>query len=169
MMRPQQDEFAPYYDKYISLIGEDVLAVLAAQQQSFTDYIRRIPEAQADYAYAEGKWTVKQALGHIIDTERIMAYRALRVGRGDTTPLPGFEQDEYVALADLSQRSLASYADEFAAVRAANLFLFRSFDAATLTRRGTASEQPVSVRALLYIVAGHLEHHIRIFDERYFQ
>ncbi len=98
-----------------------------------------------------------------------MAYRALRVGRGDTTPLPGFEQDDYVAIADVSKRSLASYADEFATLRAANLFLFRSFDADALSRRGTASEQPVSVRALLYIVAGHLEHHIRIFDERYFQ
>ncbi len=168
-MRPQQEEFAPYYDRYISLIGDDVLEVLATQQQYFADYIRRIPEAQADYAYAEGKWTVKQALGHILDTERIMAYRALRVGRGDTTPLPGFEQDDYVAIADVSKRSLASYADEFATLRAANLFLFRSFDADALSRRGTASEQPVSVRALLYIVAGHLEHHIRIFDERYFQ
>ena len=166
-MKPQQDEFAPYYNTYISLIGDDVLDLLEQQAQTFTEYIRNIPEDKADYAYAEGKWTVRQVLGHIIDTERIMAYRALCIARQDTTPLPGFEQDDYVAVADVSDRSLASYAEEFEAVRKSNLYLFRSFEEEALNCRGTASEQPVSVRALLYIVAGHLEHHIRIFEERY--
>lgn len=166
-MKPQQDEFAPYYNKYIGLIDEDVLGLLEKQADTFPAYIRNIPEDKADYAYADGKWTVRQVLGHIIDTERIMAYRALCIARQDTTPLPGFEQDDYVAVSEVSRRSLASYADEFEAVRKSNLFLFRSFDEQSLNCRGTASEQPVSVRALLYIVAGHLKHHIHIFEERY--
>lgn len=168
-MRPLPDEFAPYYNRYISLINDDIISRLAEQQQRFAAYIRNIPADKADYAYAEGKWTVRQVLGHIIDTERIMAYRALCVARRDTTPLPGFEQDDYVAVADVTQRSLASYADEFETVRAANMFLFRSLDKDTLLCRGTASGHPVSVRALLYIIAGHLEHHIALFEERYWK
>lgn len=166
-MKPQQDEFAPYYNRYVSLIDGDVLDLLEQQAGTFTAYIRNIPEDKADYAYAEGKWTVRQALGHIIDTERIMAYRALRIARQDTTPLPGYEQDDYVTVSDVSDRSLSSYAEEFEVVRKSNMFLFRSFKEEALNCKGIASEQPVSVRALLYIVAGHLEHHIRIFEERY--
>lgn len=166
-MKPQQDEFAPYYNRYVSLIDGDVLDLLEQQAGTFTAYIRNIPENKADYAYAEGKWTVRQALGHIIDTERIMAYRALRIARQDTTPLPGYEQDDYVTVSDIGDRSLSSYAEEFEVVRKSNMFLFRSFKEEALNCKGIASEQPVSVRALLYIIAGHLEHHIRIFEERY--
>lgn len=168
-MKPQQDEFAPYYNTYIKLIGEDVLGLLDEQGRTFTAYIRNIPEDKADYAYAEGKWTVRQVLGHIIDTERVMAYRALRIARQDKTPIPGFEQDDYVAVSEVDNRSLVSFAEEFEAVRKSNMFLFRNLDETALNSRGTASDQPVSVRALLYIVAGHLQHHINIFEDRYWK
>lgn len=167
MNRPQADEFSPFYATYINTVSENALGELEHQVTSFPEFLKLIPDEKAYYAYAEGKWTVKELVGHVIDTERIMAYRALRIARNDQTPLAGFEENEYVANANFNDRSLESLAEEFAAVRRSNVYLFKHFSADELERRGTASGNPVSVRALLYITVGHLNHHKRILEERY--
>ncbi len=167
--RPAPSEYAPFYQKYVDRVagGEDLIGLLRRQPAALRAVLAAIGEDRADYRYAPGKWSVKESVGHMLDTERVFAYRALRIGRGDATPLPGFDQDAYVPHDNLEGRTLASLADAFERLRAANLDLFEHFDAAALGRTGTASEHPVSVRALLYIVAGHAEHHLRILEERY--
>jgi uncharacterized damage-inducible protein DinB len=126
-----------------------------------------VADDEAITPYAPGKWTVKQVLGHIIDAERIFSYRALRIARDDNTPLPGFEQDDYVANADFNSLSLTELLQEYSAVRRATILLFRHLPADAWTRRGTASDNEVTVRALAYIIAGHDQHHYRILCERY--
>lgn len=166
--KPQPNEYNPYFDRYISLIPEgDVLTLLQTQVQETVQMLSRVPEAHAGFRYAADKWSIKEAVGHMCDTERIMAYRALRVGRGDTKPLPGFEQDDYIKTANFEQRSLEDLTREFAMIRQTTLVLFRNFEEAALMRMGTASDAPISVRALIYIVAGHERHHVRIFKEKY--
>lgn len=166
--RPETDEYAPYYGKYIALVPDgDIAATLAAQLEDTLALLRSISEAQGSYAYAPGKWSIRELLGHLIDTERVFAYRALCIGRNDKTPLPGFEQDDYVANTDFNARTLGSLIDEFAAVRQANLQLFKHFTDAEWQRRGTASEKEVSTRALAYIVAGHELYHRDILKTRY--
>lgn len=160
-------EYAAYYGNYIKLVGPDVLQELRKQETAFPGFIRNIPVHKGDFAYAEGKWTVKEVLGHLLDTERIMTYRALRLSRMDQTPLAGFAENDYAACSCYHERSMESLASEFAALRSSNLFLFTSFNEAELKRAGTASGHPVSVRALLFIIAGHLYHHKRILEERY--
>ena len=125
-------------------------------------------EGEGDFRYAPGKWTVKETLGHVSDTERIFTYRALRIGRDDKTPLPGFEQDDYIRTAGFAERTLADLADEFASVRGATLTLFHSFEEETWSRRGVASQKEVTARALGFITAGHQIHHRLILEERYF-
>ena len=167
MNRPGPDEFAPYYQRYIDTVDNDVIDELETQATSFTDFIRSVPDEKADYAYAEGKWTIKELLGHVIDTERIMTYRALRFSRNDLQPLPGFEENQYVGNARFGERTLADLAEEFNLLRRANLHFFRSLNEAELERKGVASGQPMSVRALLFVIAGHVHHHRRILAERY--
>lgn len=167
MNRPGPDEFAPYYQRYIDTVDNDVIDELETQATSFTDFIRSVPDGKADYAYAEGKWTIKELLGHVIDTERIMTYRALRFSRNDLQPLPGFEENQYVGNARFGERTLADLAEEFNVLRRANLHFFRSLNEAELERKGVASGQPMSVRALLFVIAGHVHHHRRILAERY--
>ena len=125
-------------------------------------------ERDGNFRYAPGKWTVKEILGHVTDTERIFTYRALRIARGDETPLSSFEQDDYVKKGGFSERTLADLAEEFDAVRGASISLFRSFDDAAWGRRGVASQKPVTVRALGFITAGHQIHHRMILEESYF-
>jgi len=167
MNRPQADEYAPYYATYINTVSENVLGELEHQITSFPKFLKLVPDEKAYYAYAEGKWTVKEVVGHMIDTERIMAYRALRIARNDTTPMASFEENDYVANASFNDRSLQELSDEFAAVRAANVYFFKSLTSDVYDRKGTASEKIVSVRALLYIIVGHVNHHWRIIEERY--
>jgi hypothetical protein len=162
-----ETEYAPFYHTYVKTVGEDVFASLNQQLLSIPEFIKRIPAQKEDYAYAPGKWTVKEVFGHIIDTERIMAYRALRIARADETPLPGFEENDYVTHSHYHERSMESLAAEFELVRKSNLFLFESFNDEELKRMGSASGKNVSVRALLFIVAGHVNHHKRILEERY--
>jgi hypothetical protein len=128
----------------------------------------RLPESKADHRYAEGKWTVKEKLQHVIDTERIMAYRALTIAREDTTPLPGFDENSYAQTANVAHRSLKDLGDELIAVRKTTLYLFRSFDQTAFGRIGQANKNPVSVLGLAYIIAGHQRHHFAILQERYF-
>jgi uncharacterized damage-inducible protein DinB len=167
MNRPQADEFAPYYATYINTVSENVLGELEHQVTAFPAFLESIPEEKGYYAYAEGKWTVKQLVGHMIDTERIMAYRALRIARNDKTPLASFDENEYVANASFNNRSLESLSGEFAAVRIANIHFFKALSEEEYSRKGIASNNPVSVRALLYILVGHANHHRKILEERY--
>ena len=167
MNPPQSNEFAPYYATYISTVSENVLGELEHQAVSFPQFLKEISDEKSYYAYAEGKWTIKEVVGHMIDTERIMAYRALRIARNDKTPLASFEENDYVANALFNDRSLQSLADEFQAVRNGNIYLFKHLNEEEFNRMGTASNKPVSVRALLYILVGHVNHHRNILEERY--
>lgn len=167
--RPQPGEYAPYYETYISKIaGDGVLRVLEEQLVQFPKLFSGLKESDGDFRYAPGKWTVKEMLGHINDTERIFAYRALRIARGDPTPIEGFEQDDYVRSAPFARCRLAGFLDEFTHVRRASLALFRPLEEGAWLRRGVANKTEVSVRALAYIIAGHLRHHAALFEERYF-
>ena len=167
-MKPEPTEYAPYYEKYVSLVpAGDIAATLAAQLDTTLTLWRSVPEELGTHAYAPGKWSIKEMMGHVIDTERIMAYRALRIARGDKTALPGFEQDDFVANTDWSARTIADLADEFEAVRKSNLILFRNLTDAAWKQIGTASDNPISARALAYIIAGHELYHQEILRERY--
>jgi hypothetical protein len=167
--RPQAGEYAPYYDRYIALIqGEDILNTLDQQRRQMMLLLSCRDEEEGDFRYAPGKWSAKEVLGHVCDTERIFAYRALRIARADTTPLEGFEQDDYVRNGPFAQRPVADLVEEFTAVRRATLSLLRDLDEAAWIRRGIANKNEVSVRALAYIIAGHELHHRRILEEKYF-
>jgi hypothetical protein len=166
--RPESNDYAPYYDKYVSLVPEgDILLTLENQLPATLALLAR-PESDGDFRYAPGKWSAKESLGHVIDAERVFSYRAMRISRDDKTPLAGFEQDDYVKYGPFSHCTLASLVDEFASVRKATIALFRALDDAAWTRRGTASNHEVTVRALAYMIAGHELHHRRIFQEKYF-
>ncbi|MET3113132.1 hypothetical protein AAKU52_000853 [Pedobacter sp. CG_S7] len=167
MNRPQPNEYPNWAEKYIQLVEqEDVLAILEKQAQEFPDYLINLIE-KADYAYAPEKWTIKELVAHIIDTERILCFRLLSFARGDNNLLPGFEEDAYVKNAHFADRSLFSLGEEFSLLRKANLYLFKSINETELNRGGIASEKFMTVRALLFIMAGHLIHHTNIIKERY--
>ena len=169
MKRPEAGEYAEHYESYISKVpGTDVLGVLEAQRLHMLQLFAGRSERDGNFRYAPGKWTVKEVLGHITDTERIFTYRALRIARGDQTPLPGFEQDDFVKNGGFAGRPLADLVEEFGAVRGASIALFRSFNEEAWSRRGVASEKQVTVRALGFITAGHQIHHRMILEEQYF-
>jgi hypothetical protein len=168
MLKPETTEFDPYYDKYISLVTEpDLLKVLEEQPDELDSLLGSLDEERGRYAYAEGKWTIKEVMSHLIDGERIFAYRILRISRGDKTPIEGFEQDGYIENSYANERSFDDLLDEFRLQRTANLRLLKNFREDDWARMGTSSEKPISVRALGFIMAGHIRHHIRIFRERY--
>jgi hypothetical protein len=167
-LRPQPAEYAPYYDRYISLIqGNDILAALDEQRRQMLLLLSGRTESDGDLRYAPEKWSLKEVLGHINDTERIMSYRALRIARGDATPIEGFEQDDYVRNSPFALRPLADLIEDYIAVRRATVSLFRNLDEAAWTRQGVANKNEVTVRALAYIIAGHELHHRRIIEEKY--
>jgi hypothetical protein len=166
--RPQASDYAPNYAKYVALVPDgDFLEILKKQLHEMRPLLEPLSEQQADFRYEPGKWSIKESLGHVNDTERIFAYRLLRIARGDQTPLPGFEQDDYVKTANSSRRKLSDLLDEFSAVRQASISLLRSLDAAAWLRRGTASEKQISVTALAFILLGHALHHQQIFEKSY--
>ncbi|HME00197.1 MAG TPA: DinB family protein [Terriglobia bacterium] len=166
--RPKATEYAPYYGKYISLVPDgDIVALLEEQLRGTTALLSAVSEQQADYRYAPEKWTVKQVLGHLTDTERIFAYRALRISRHDATPIEGFEQDDYVRYGPFEICRMTDLVEDFAAVRRATLSLFRRLDAEAWQRRGTANQNEVTVRALAYCIAGHELHHLAILKDKY--
>jgi uncharacterized damage-inducible protein DinB len=167
--RPQPSEYAPYYDRYISMIqSEDILTTLDQQRREMMLLLSCREEDDGDFRYAPEKWSAKEVLGHICDTERVFAYRALRIARADTTPLEGFEQDDYVRNGSFAQRPLADLVEDFIAVRRATLSLLRNLEEAAWMRRGVANKNEVTVRALAYVIAGHELHHRRILEEKYF-
>lgn len=167
--RPGADEYAPYYEKYVSLVStDDVLATLEKQPSELVSALSASTEADGEIRYAPGKWSVKEMLGHVIDSERVFSYRALRIARNDQTPLEGFEQDDYVKFGPFGQCSLAALVEEFKSVRNASTSLFRGLDEAAWVRRGVANKNQVSVRGLAYIIAGHELHHSKILRDKYF-
>jgi hypothetical protein len=168
--RPKPGEYNPYYDRYISLIpGNDVITTLASQLPKTAAFLSGRSEQDGGLRYAPGKWSVKEALGHMIDTERIMTYRALRIARNDRTPIEGFEQDDYVRDGPHGDVSLADLLEEFKTVRIATLAFLRNLRPADWSRRGTANSNEITVRALAFVIAGHELHHRQILEERYFR
>ncbi len=169
MKRPEATEYAEYYANYISKVpGTDVLGVLESQRLQMAQSFAGRSDRDGSFRYAPGKWTVKEVLGHVTDCERIYCYRALRIARGDQTPLPGFEQDDYVRSGAFGERKLEDLVEEFGTVRGASISLFRSFREEVWPRRGLANQKEVTVRALAFITAGHQMHHRIILEERYF-
>ncbi len=168
MAKPEPTEYAPYFGKYVALVPDgDIVVTLGKQIQDTLGLLGGLTEAQGDLRYAPGKWSVKEVIGHLIDTERIFAYRALRFARTDATPLPGFDENVYVANAGFGSRSLADLAGEFESVRKSNIYLFKNLDGDSLLRRGAANDNEISVRALAYNIAGHELHHVGILRARY--
>lgn len=166
--RPGSSEYGPYFGEYIARVPDgDVLELLRRQLNETAAMLGKLGDRDADYRYADGKWSIKEVVGHVADAERIMVYRALCFARGDTVHLPGFEENEYVARAKFSGRLLSDLLAEFRAVRAATVAFFSGLDTEELARRGTANDNPYSVRAVAYIVAGHERHHAAILAERY--
>jgi hypothetical protein len=167
--RPQPGEYATYYDRYISLVqGDDILNALDQQRRQTMLLLSGRNDEDGDFRYAPGKWNAKEVLGHVCDTERVFAYRALRISRADATPMEGFEQDDYVRNGPFAQRPLADLVEDFIAVRRATLSLLRNLDEPAWSRRGIANKNEVTVRALAYTIAGHELHHRKILEEKYF-
>jgi hypothetical protein len=167
--RPQAGEYAPYYERYISLVnGIDILATLDQQRREMMLLLSGRDEKDGDFRYAPGKWSAKEVLGHVCDAERVFAYRALRFSRADATPIEGFEQDDYVRNGPFANRPLCDLIEDFISVRRSTLSLLRNLDEAAWMRRGVANKNEVTVRALAYIIAGHELHHRRILEEKYF-
>lgn len=165
---PQPDEYNKFYSGYIDLVNtSNVIEKLIQQGQEVYSLIQILNEDEAAYRYTEEKWSAREVLGHLIDTERIMSYRALCISRGEEKSLPGYDQDEYVRQADFDNRSLQSISTEYDALRNANISMFSSFNKEQIGRKGTANQAEVSVRALAYIIAGHEKHHLNVLEEKY--
>ncbi|HSY50789.1 MAG TPA: DinB family protein [Thermoanaerobaculia bacterium] len=166
--RPQAGEYGSYYQKYIDLASEDdIVDALDAQARETATLLGGLSEEQASHRYAPDKWSVKQLVGHVTDAERIFAYRALSIARGETKSLPGFDQEPYVVNSGADDRPMSDLAGELAAVRRANVMMLQALPEEAWRRTGTASDNPISVRALAYIILGHERHHMGIVRERY--
>nr|WP_314835348.1 DinB family protein [uncultured Flavobacterium sp.] len=162
------NEYSNFNATYIKAAANvELIEELEICLHEFIRFVQNIPMDKFDYRYAEGKWTIKDIIQHVIDTERIFAYRALRISRNDTTPLPGFEENDYVENTKANKRGIQDLLAEFSAVRYATLFLFKSFSEEQLKRMGTASGTAISVRAIGFIIIGHQKHHQNVFQERY--
>lgn len=166
--RPTPSEYAPFYAGYIATLPEgDILSLLEQQTSELRQLAAATPADRETFRYADDKWSVREVVGHMIDGERVFSYRALRFSRGDQTPVPGFDENDYVAASHFDQRPLSSLVDELVLVRQANLALFGGLAPEDWTRTGTANNHPVSVRALAFIMAGHVRHHLNILRDRY--
>jgi len=168
LSKPDKDEYAPYYQKYVGLLPDaDIVSTLGQQLDATRLLLGSIDEAQAGSRYAPDKWSIKELVGHLIDTERVFAYRAMRFARHDHAPLSGFEQDDYVLHGAFDLRTLADLAAEFEHLRRSNIHFFQGLSDEAWERRGTANDAEVSVRALAHIMAGHELHHVEILKTRY--
>ena len=166
--KPQPGDYAAYYQKYLDAASAvDNALDLLAQQADVMAFMATWPEDQAGHRYAEGKWTVTEVIGHMADTERVFAYRLLRIARGDTTPLASFDENAFQTNSGFATRTMASLVAEMRAVRQASMALIRTMDGAALDRAGTASDKRVTARALVWLIVGHFAHHIAILKERY--
>ncbi len=168
LARPESSEYAPFYAGYVARVPEpDVLGALEKQQDEIAALARSVTAGRESFRYAEGKWSIREVLGHLVDGERVFGYRAFCFSRGEQAALPSFDENQYVAVAGADSVPLAELAAEFAAVRASNLAFLRRLSAEEAARVGTASGKPISVRALAYIMAGHPRHHVAVLRERY--
>ena len=168
--KPAPTEHAPEYSTYLSLVPDgDIIQTLEQQIENSLSVLQNIPSDKANFRYAPDKWSVKELLGHLIDSERIFSYRALSFARNDQTSLPGYDQDDYVREGHFDTRNLADMVEEFATVRRATIQLFRPLNETEWLRHGKANENDVSVRALAYIIAGHELHHMGVLRSRYLQ
>ena len=166
--RPQAGEHAPYFSRYIDLVPEeDIIGTIEAQGRELTALLSPLGEEKAAFRYAPEKWSVKEVLGHLCDAERIFAYRLLSIARGETQPLPGFDENDYMRGANFDQRSFADLLDDFDASRRATLTLLRGLPDDAWTRSGTANDNKTSVRAIAYTLAGHARHHLGVLRSRY--
>jgi uncharacterized damage-inducible protein DinB len=166
--RPQPDEYGDFYEGYINLVNEpNVIQALIRQGQKVYALIQQLTDEEAKYRYKDDKWSVREIIGHLVDTERIMAYRALCISRGEQSPLPGYDHESYVDQCNFDQRSLQSLSTEYDALRNANISMFSSFTREQISRKGTANGVSVSVRGLAFIIAGHEKHHLDILDQKY--
>jgi len=166
--RPERTEAAEYYFTYIDQVpAGDIRAVLTAQASDVMPLLTGISETQADHKYGPDKWTIRQVLGHVNDTERLFTFRALWFARGFDSPLPSFDQNVAMASSGVESRMWANLLEEFTSVRAASLAFYNALPEEAWSRRGIASDNPFTVRALAYITAGHVIHHVRILRERY--
>jgi len=166
-MRPSKNDYAPFYEGYVQNISDDVIKALEDQLVTTNHFLKSITEEKAMYAYAERKWTIKEVVGHLIDSERIFSYRALAISRGEKQPLPGWDEKVYTGRGDFNKRKLSDLAEELRLLREANLLQFRNFSDEMLKQRGVASNYEVTVLAILFIIAGHEAHHLKILRERY--
>jgi hypothetical protein len=170
MTIPERTEAAEYYFKYIDLVpAGDIREVLATQLPDTVALLRGISDERSRYRYAPGKWSIREVVGHLNDTERVLAFRALWFARGFDSPLPSFDENVAARHAAAGERSLDSHIEEFRSVRSSTLDFFRDLPPDAWLRRGIASDNPFTVRALAYIIAGHVIHHARILNERYLQ
>ena len=164
----QPTEYASYYSPYINALGNvNLLEELEKSMQNFEEFLTQIPSEKHEFRYAEGKWTIKDIVQHLIDTERVLAYRSLRFARKDQTPLHSFDENEYVDATAANKRTLTDLLQEYKAVRLSTLYLFKSFSNEELMYTGIASNNSFTVRAIGFIIAGHQKHHQRIIAERY--
>lgn len=169
LRKPRKDEYAPYYETYVGKISDpDFLKQLVDLRASTIKFLSNLTEEQWNHRYAPGKWSVKELMIHILDTERVFSYRALRIARNDSTPLAGFEQDDYIPFYNVDNRSPQSIIAEYKAIRNSTIHLFQNLSTKDLDRKGTASGSAVSVLGLAFIIIGHETHHCQILKERYF-
>ena len=168
ILRPQADEYDPYYSRYISLVPDgDILTTLRSQIADTRALLANLGEDRGNFRYAPGKWSVKDVIGHLSDAERVFGYRALRIARNDQTPIEGFEQDDYVRFGPFARRSLGELVEDYATIRQATLCLFRQLDEEAWSRRGRANNAVVSVRAIAFVLAGHELHHRKVLKDKY--
>lgn len=168
MKRPATNEYPAMYQSYVDLVkGNNIIKVLSDQVLDMQALIAQIPEEKEAYAYATGKWTIKEVIGHIIDTERVLGYRAMRFARKDETPLPGFDENSYIINGNFNNQSLYSLAHEFALVREANIAMYKNFDESMLDFIGTANGLNASARGIMYMIAGHAIHHMNTIRLKY--
>ena len=168
MSRPTETEYAPDYQSYVAHVAEDeILPAMRSQIDAVDVLLDRVAPERETYAYAEGKWTIRQIVGHLIDGERVFGYRALCIARGETQDLPGFDENAYMPNAPYEHVELEDLLSEFRLVRLSNIAMLRTLDEAAWTRMGMANGAPVSVRALAYIMVGHARHHMGVLRERY--
>jgi hypothetical protein len=166
---PDRREYAPAFERYVARVREvdDPLQELRAQRDRVLSRLSPLTAERAAFRYAPEKWSVKEMIGHLSDAERVFAYRLLRIGRGDTTPLPGFEENDYVRAARSDRRPFDELLSEWAVVRDASAALASSLPEADWTNAGTCNGAPVTTRALLYVILGHTEHHLAVLADRY--
>jgi hypothetical protein len=166
--KPSDTEYASYFGRYVDLVPDgEILGILASQISGTLSSLRGVSDADSLKRYAEGKWSIREVVGHMIDTERIFAYRALRIARSDKTNLPGFEQDDYIPAAQFDRRPWKGLLEELEAVRHSNVLMFRGLHAEAWERQGISNGKLMSVRAAAYIIAGHELHHMKVLGEKY--